>query len=113
MRARAPHGHEVPTTPPFILTEGDPVTVGERATRWPAFVFVESPRGSGWVPSRYLSADSGPAVVEVGYDTTELALAPGQEVTVIDRDDESGWWWCRADSGATGWVPIEALVTID
>jgi len=83
--------------------------VSERATEWPAFVFVTIRSGEGWVPSRYLSADTGTAVVTIPYDTTELALAPGAEVAVVELDDESGWWWCRRDDGVEGWVPVKAL----
>ena len=43
------------------------------------------------------------------YDTTELELAVGEEVVVLDRDDVSGWWWCRRADGAEGWVPVSAL----
>ncbi len=112
MRAQAPRGHEVPDRPPLILSKGESVTVGDRDTTWPAFVFVVSSHGEGWIPSRNLSADSGTAVVEVGYDTTELALAAGEEVSVLERDDVSGWWWCRTEGGSVGWVPVEALVPI-
>ena len=112
MRARAPQGHQVPSRPPLVLSEGESVTVGDRDTTWPAFVFVVSSHGEGWVPSRNLSSDSGAAVVDIAYDTTELALAAGQDVSVLERDDESGWWWCRADDGSVGWVPVDALVTI-
>lgn len=91
---------------------GDEVTVGERATVWPAFVFVTCRSGEGWVPSRYLSADAGTAVATIPYDTTELELGHGAEVTVVELDDESGWWWCRRSDGVEGWVPINALELI-
>lgn len=106
MIARARSSHDIPERSPIRLAPGEPVVVGERDTDWPAFVFVNASSGQGWVPLRHLSADRGAAVVEVAYDTTELAVEPGQEVTVVDRDDESGWWWCRDDSGAEGWVPV-------
>lgn len=106
MIARARNSHQIPDRAPIRLAPGEPVMVGERDTDWPAFVFVTSVSGQGWVPARHLSAASGAAVVELAYDTTELAVAPGQEVTVVERDDESGWWWCRADGGAEGWVPV-------
>jgi hypothetical protein len=112
MRARAPQGHQVPSRPPLVLEKGESVTVGDRHTAWPAFVFVVSPHGEGWVPLRHLTADSGLAVVVERYDTTELALTADQEVLVLDRDDESGWWWCRTDDGSVGWVPMDALVAI-
>lgn len=109
MKARARRSHEIPERPPIRLEPGEPVMVGDRDSDWPAFVFVAAAGGQGWVPARHLSADTGAAVVERRYDTTELAVAPGQEVTVIDRDDESGWWWCRADGGAEGWVPVSVF----
>ena len=113
MRARTPQGHEIPSRPPLVVSEGESVAVGDRDTTWPAFVFVVSSWGEGWVPSRNLSADSGEAFVKVDYDTTELALVAGQEVSVLERDDESGWWWCRADDDSVGWVPVNALIAID
>ena len=109
MRARTTSAHELPQRNPIQLTIGEPVVVGERDTEWPAFVFVTNAKGSGWVPARHLSADAGAAVVEEPYDTTELELAARQEVTVLERDEDSGWWWCRADDGREGWVPIRAF----
>ena len=96
-----------------MLREGETVAVGRHDTTWPAFVLVVAPHGEGWVPARHLSADSGGATVTAAYDTTELALLAGQTVTVLDRDDESGWWWCRTDDGATGWVPMDSLIPQD
>lgn len=109
MRVRASTRHQTPERPPISVAPGDPVMVGDRDTDWPAFVFVTAPSGRGWVPARHLSADAGAAVVEHPYDTTELAVAQGQEVTVVERDDASGWWWCRTDDGAEGWVPISVF----
>ena len=109
MRAIAPEGHDIPPGSSLQLVVGETVDAGERHDHWPAFVFVTSPKGIGWVPSRHLSGDSGPVTVTEAYDTTELALPPGARVTVVARDDESGWWWCRRDDGAEGWVPVEAL----
>lgn len=105
--------HPTPELAPLLLARGDVVMVGERATRWPEFVFVTAAGGTGWVPSRHLSAASGPAAVIVGYDTTELPVAEGEAVSVIDRDDLSGWWWCRSVGGAEGWVPLDILEPAD
>ena len=109
MKARATSGHEVPSREPIRLEPGDGVTVGERDTQWPAFVFVTSASGEGWVPARHLSAEVGTASVINAYNTTELTLAAGDEVSVLERDDASGWWWCRRTDGAEGWVPVSAL----
>ena len=86
----ATEAHAIPERPPLSLASGDVVTVGRRHADWPAFVFVTTVQGSGWVPSRYLSADAGRAVVETPYNTTELATRSGEILEVIDRDDESG-----------------------
>jgi hypothetical protein len=105
--AREPHA--IPERPPLTLASGDVVTVGRRDGDWPAFVFVTAPQGSGWVPSRHLSADAGRAVVQTPYDTTELATRSGEILEVIDRDDESGWLWCRSTDGREGWVPSRSV----
>ncbi|MCP3995285.1 MAG: hypothetical protein GY722_09500 [bacterium] len=113
MRYVARQEHPAPDLAPLQLMRGDVVMVGERATLWPEFVFVTAAGGSGWVPSRHLSAASGPAAVIVGYDTTELPVAAGEVVTVVDRDDVSGWWWCRSSTGSEGWIPIDTLERSD
>lgn len=109
MMYRTRSRHEVPERRPIRLAPGEPVMVGDRDTEWPEFVFVTSSEGSGWVPARHLSADAGAAIVEVAYDTTELAVSAGEEVTLVERDDVSGWWWCRNTAGAEGWVPRAIL----
>ncbi|PWJ54157.1 hypothetical protein SAMN06264364_10864 [Quadrisphaera granulorum] len=83
--------------------------MGERDTQWPAFVFVTSSSGSGWVPARYLAISGASATVVTGYDTTELTASAGTEVDVLVDDAESEWSWCRSDEGAEGWVPHRAL----
>jgi Variant SH3 domain len=55
------------------------------------------------------SADTGEAVVTEPYNTQELTTFNGQLLKVVDRDDESGWLWCRSDDGARGWVPTRTL----
>jgi SH3 domain len=76
-------------------------------------VFVTAVRGSGWVPSRYLSADEGRTVVETSYNTTELPTRKGEILEVLDRDDESGWLWCRSAEAREGWVPARVLEATD
>jgi hypothetical protein len=109
----ATEAHQTPGRPPLSLATGDDVMVGRRDDDWPAFVFVTAAHGSGWVPSRHLSADTEQAVVVAPYDTTELPTRTGEILAVVERDDESGWLWCRATTGREGWVPsrtVEATV---
>jgi SH3-like domain-containing protein len=103
--------HEIPERPALRLEPGDPVEVGERDTRWPAFVFVRAGQGEGWVPSRHLSAAAGRAVVIVAYDTTELPTRAGETLEVLAEDEPSGWLWCRSASGREGWVPVATVST--
>ncbi len=102
-------GHRIPDRAPLRLAVGDRVEVGERDARWPAFVFVTAAEGTGWVPSRHLSADSGRATVRTPYDTTELPVEAGEVLEVLREDRDSGWVWCRSGSGREGWVPVEVV----
>lgn len=62
-----------------------------------------------WVPARHLSQPSGPAVVEVEYDTTELPIRVGDRLVVVAEDTVSGWLWCQSESGREGWMPMRTL----
>jgi len=109
MSFTAIRSHEIPERDPLRVRPGEVVSVGERDTQWPEFVFVTASNGTGWVPARHLSAASGAATVLVAYDTTELSVSVGDVLTVVERDDESGWWWCRSSEGNEGWVPTDVL----
>ena len=103
LRPRGP-----PPTPPARLLRGWPARGWGGAphdTDWPAFVFITTDDGAGWVPERYLDTSSDPAVVVTAYDTTELATAVGEELTLLERDDPSGWALVRNAEGRKGWVP--------
>ncbi|MDQ6884452.1 MAG: SH3 domain-containing protein [Candidatus Dormibacteraeota bacterium] len=102
--------HRPSSTAPIEVRPGDRVTVHERDDEWPAFVKVTTSTGdSGWVPSRHLAGTSGDVEVIAPYNTQELAADPGEMLSVIERDDESGWHWCRNDRGHEGWIPIRSL----
>ena len=101
--------HEIPERGPLQLQAGDEVDVGERDEEWPAFVFVTAIQGSGWGPARHLSQDSGRAVVQTPYDTSELATQVGDVLEVLEEDLAGGWLRCRARGGRQGWVPIKTV----
>jgi hypothetical protein len=105
--------HVIPALPPLRLVVGDRVVVTQRDGDWPAFMFVQGASGSGWVPARHLSSQVGTAAVLVPYDTTELPVAAGEVLEVLERDDESGWHWCRNSNGSSGWVPARILMPVD
>jgi variant SH3 domain-containing protein len=111
--AVARSAHEIPARGPLRLVVGDEVQVGERDTEWPEFVFVTAAHGSGWVPARHLSSDTGEVVVRIAYDTTELPTREGEVLEVIDEDVRSGWLWCRAGDRREGWVPTKTVKPLD
>jgi hypothetical protein len=104
-KLRATSAHTIPDRPPIHVVPGQRVQAGQRDTEWPAFVFVTTPDGAGWVPERYVDASSEPAVVLTGYDTTELATTAGEELMLVEADDPSGWARVRNAAGREGWVP--------
>jgi hypothetical protein len=106
---RATTAHAISERPPIQVVPGQLVHAGERDTDWPAFVFITTDAGAGWVPERYLDTSSDPAVVVTPYDTTELATVEGQELTLIDWDEPSGWVWVRNTGGQEGWVPVSTI----
>ena len=101
--------HEIPDRAPLTLSVGEEVQEGDRDTEWPEFVFVTTTHGTGWVPARHLSQPAGPAVVQTAYDTTELPTQVDEVLDVLADDLLSGWLWCRASSGAQGWVPVSTV----
>jgi hypothetical protein len=105
----ATEAHKIPDRPPIQLVPGQRVRAGQHDTQWPAFVFVTTDDGAGWVPEHYLDTSSDPAVVITGYNTTELATAAGDELTLIEQDDPSGWAWVRNAAGQQGWVPLRTV----
>jgi Variant SH3 domain len=102
-------GHEISDRPPIRVEVGERVEVRERDEEWPAFVFVITRQGSGWIPERHLDRDGSNAVVKVAYDTTELPVREGEELEVLREDLPSGWMWCRAKNGREGWIPERTL----
>ena len=109
---RAVKAHEIPGRRPIQVAAGQRVQVGSQDTTWPAFVFVTTDHGSGWVPARHIDASSGPAVMLAPYDTTELATTVGELLTVLVIDDTSGWTRAQSGTGREGWVPSETIAPI-
>jgi hypothetical protein len=111
-RLRATATHVIPERRPIRVVPGQRVRAGQHDTEWPAFVFVSTDDGAGWVPERYLDTSSDTAVVTTGYDTTELATTAGEELTLIKQDNPSGWAWVRNAAGREGWVPLGTVEPI-
>src|ERR1700759_3803293 len=97
---RAVRAHEIPSRRPIRVKPGERVDLGERDSTWPEFVFVTIEGGCGWVPARHIEAGEGTSgVVKTAYDTTELPTMIGDELTVVETDEKSGWTWVRNTAG--------------
>ena len=107
-RARVIAAHRVPDRPPIRIATGDPVTLGERDSDWPNFVWTTLAQGlGGWIPAVLFDNEVGEATALGDYDTRELATDIG-EIVRVHREQE-GWWWAENASGETGWSPARAL----
>lgn len=109
MRSVLTADHDIPDRAPLSIRPSEKVHVGERDTQWPAFVFVTSSSGSGWVPARYIEVHGETGTVLTSYNTVELPAVEGETVEVLHDDVESGWSWCRNTDGQEGWIPNSVL----
>jgi hypothetical protein len=116
---RAVRPHSIPDRAPIVVVLGDELTIGDRDDEWPAFVLVTTSTGSqGWVPQMQLTRIGEGHKGKKGakkytarsrYDTTELPVGEGTELTVLEADLGSGWLWCRDPHGREGWVPVRCI----
>jgi hypothetical protein len=111
---RAVRQHRTSDRRPLVVVPGDELTVGERDDQWPAFVLVTTSAGlQGWVPQRHLTRTGerhqGKYTARCRYDTTELPVDEGTELTVMEADLGSGWLWCSDGSDHRGWVPARCV----
>ena len=94
--------------PALAVAAGQCLTVERRDTEWPGWLWCRDESGlGGWLPEEVLEVGMGMARVGEDFDTAELAVVPGEIVEGLGTRE--GWIWCRADSGAEGWVPLKVL----
>jgi hypothetical protein len=62
------------------------------------------------MPESWVKTDSGSCIVLREYDSTELAVRPGEEV--VGDLTESGWAWVLDKHGHWGWVPLDCLEAV-
>jgi uncharacterized protein YgiM (DUF1202 family) len=89
---------------PLILKAGDEICIEYRKTDWPGWVWGTTDDGkSGWIPESYIERMAQKTVLKRDYNATELTVEIGDTVDILD--EESGWFWCRTESGDNGWIP--------
>jgi hypothetical protein len=107
-RARVTEIHRAPDRPAIRMQAGERVTLGDRDTEWPEFVWTALASGlGGWVPTALFDAERGQASALQDYDTKELDADPGDEL-VLHRE-LAGWWWAENARGESGWIPTRKL----
>jgi hypothetical protein len=94
---------------PIRFATGEIVTLGERDTEWPAFIWtITSDGNAGWAPFDGLKPlGDGRAEALRDYSAQELDVAVGDDL-LLDHE-LGGWWWCQHADGRVGWVPASHL----
>lgn len=102
-----------PYPDPLKLKKGDVIKIDRAKTsEWPGWIWGTTGKGkSVWFPQSYLRIENNEAVLLRDYDATELSVEIG--VILLILDTEAGWYWCKTDSGKSGWVPAENLKIIE
>ncbi|MEP6907174.1 MAG: SH3 domain-containing protein [Pseudoxanthomonas sp.] len=111
-RARVIAAHRAPDRPSIRVAAGDTVTLGERDSDWPQFVWTTLAQGlGGWIPATLFDRESGEATAQADYDTRELPTEIGEMLMV--HHQQEGWCWAENENGESGWIPARAIEMID
>jgi hypothetical protein len=117
-KARVIVDHRAPDREPIRVSRGDAVTLGERDSDWPDFIWTTLAQGlGGWIPMNVFDLDSvgtdpsGSATAREDYDTRELEADAGQLITV--EREHAGWWWAFDAQGRSGWIPARSIELIE
>jgi len=93
---------------PLIIKAGEVLTVEKKESEWAGWTWCVNKQGkSGWAPNSYLEINGDSCTALHDYDATELTIAVGEELTVLN--EESGWFWCKNKEDCTGWVPVDCV----
>ncbi|MET0289358.1 MAG: SH3 domain-containing protein [Pseudoxanthomonas sp.] len=108
--------HRAPDREPIRVSRGDAVTLGERDTDWPDFIWTTLAQGlGGWMPMNVFELDThetgSMATAREDYDTRELEVDAGQLITV--EREHAGWWWAYDLHGRSGWIPARSIELIE
>ncbi|HYM85787.1 MAG TPA: SH3 domain-containing protein [Pseudoxanthomonas sp.] len=110
--ARVIAAHRAPDRPAIQVAVGDPVTLGERDSDWPQFVWTTLAQGlGGWIPAVLFDREVGEATALADYDTRELPTEIGELITV--HHEQEGWWWAENSRGQSGWIPARVIELIE
>lgn len=113
-RVRVVEPHVTNDPDPIRFREGDTLGVGHHDQVWTDYVWGTDQAGrSGWVPDEYLEVapDGQTATALRNYDSTELTVGRNQLLDVLD--EVGGWYFCRTETGGSGWVPSTSVEPVE
>jgi len=113
-RARVVRDYRTQYANPIRFAAGEVVTLGERDSEWPAFVWTTTPidGNAGWAPIEWLKPlGDGRAEALRDYSAQELDANAGDELTL--HHALGGWWWATREDRRDGWIPDTHLKTIE
>lgn len=91
---------------PWLMRSGDRFSIGKRDDKWEGWIWCTDNQGqSRWIPDVYLRIEGDSAIALCDYDSTELSVEVGDELTILKQ--AADWAWCRTVNGQEGWVPLE------
>ena len=95
-------------TDPLTISTGEELTIGERDSEWPGWIWCTNGAGKGgWVPERGIEQRGEVGVARYDYSAAELSVRVGEELTL--HAEESGWFWATNRAGRSGWVPAKHI----
>jgi len=108
-RARVIKAHTPnPASAAVFIGPGDPLKIGEESPAYPGWLRATVPDGrSTWIPEAYVQVNGAKGIARVEYDSRELAVKGGEEVTLLL--EYRGWVWVRTEDGREGWLPLDVL----
>lgn len=112
-RARVVRDYRTQYANPIRFAAGDLVTLGERDTEWPAFIWTVTADGNaGWAPFEWLTPlGDGRAEALRDYSAQELDVDAGDDIVL--HHELGGWWWAENSQHQSGWIPRESISSID
>ena len=112
MKARVVKPHQAEFPVPLELVKGEQIEGEIKKTEWEGWVWSQSSSGiKGWVPIDYLQAiqeKEGWFLVLQNYNARELT-AQKDEILELSGEEAGEWAWALAESGQSGWIPLENL----
>ncbi|MGF1552901.1 MAG: SH3 domain-containing protein [Paracoccaceae bacterium] len=92
---------------PITLAAGEGLTLTGAQEIWDGhrWLWARNAAGrEGWVPDSLVEVGEDGIRARSAYSAVELSCRRGERLEALE--ETHGWVRCRAESGATGWVPL-------